>query len=207
MTGSIERTHTWPWRVPPPGSRDMGRPRLNIAGQLCNTLTAITVVGGTSAKRNHWLCRCSCGAECLQRASRFRSGGAICRICAFLPPGENSFRVLERRYHANARSSGRVFKLTRDEVRVLFASCCAYCGAQPHRTGFKNSRDFVYNGIDRVDNALGYTRANTVPCCKTCNIAKSTRSRAEFVAWLKRAHAHLERYGTAQCPFVNQSRK
>ena len=46
--------------------------------------------------------------------------------------------------------------------------------------------DFTYNGIDRVDNALGYTTGNVVPCCKQCNHAKSDMPYADFMAWIAR---------------------
>jgi hypothetical protein len=42
---------------------------------------------------------------------------------------------------------------------------------------------FLHNGIDRLDNALGYTTANSVPCCKPCNQAKNDRSVDEFRDW------------------------
>ena len=31
---------------------------------------------------------------------------------------------------------------------------------------------YLYNGIDRIDNKLGYIKGNMTPCCKICNHAK-----------------------------------
>ena len=36
------------------------------------------------------------------------------------------------------------------------------------------------NGIDRVDNNIGYTEENTVPCCEFCNRAKLNNTEEYF---------------------------
>lgn len=46
------------------------------------------------------------------------------------------------------------------------------------------------NGIDRIDSEVGYTKENTVPCCKYCNTAKNTMSYNEFIEWIKRVYKH-----------------
>jgi hypothetical protein len=50
---------------------------------------------------------------------------------------------------------------------------CHYCNAlldwQPHALRTKNGAVYY---IDRKDNALGYTRSNSVACCSRCNRAK-----------------------------------
>jgi hypothetical protein len=44
---------------------------------------------------------------------------------------------------------------------------CFYCG-EMDRNGF--------NGVDRVDNDIGYTHENSVPCCRDCNYMKGNVS-------------------------------
>ena len=44
---------------------------------------------------------------------------------------------------------------------------------------------FNYNGIDRVDNKIGYTLKNCVTCCKYCNNAKKDNDVDEFKEWLE----------------------
>jgi hypothetical protein len=46
--------------------------------------------------------------------------------------------------------------------------------------------DFVYNGIDRRENSIGYTLANCVSCCGPCNMMKKVLSYAEFIERCKR---------------------
>ena len=37
-----------------------------------------------------------------------------------------------------------------------------------------------YNGIDRLDSSLGYTKDNIVTCCKICNYAKNKMKFEDF---------------------------
>jgi hypothetical protein len=39
------------------------------------------------------------------------------------------------------------------------------------------------NGIDRVDNTLGYELGNVIPCCSVCNRAKSNLPLDYFLRW------------------------
>lgn len=63
-------------------------------------------------------------------------------------------------YKDNAKKKNRVMLLTDDQLDALFQMPCHYCGAAP------------LNGIDRVDNNLGYMTTNCVPCCTPCNLSK-----------------------------------
>jgi hypothetical protein len=47
--------------------------------------------------------------------------------------------------------------------------------------------EYLYNGLDRVDNTKGYIISNIVSCCGQCNRAKGILSQEEFLQWLKRA--------------------
>lgn len=80
-----------------------------------------------------------------------------------------------------AAGRGHSFDLTRDKFDELVQMPCHYCYGPPDPT----------NGLDRVDNDLGYTESNVVPCCKICNRAKRDMPIEDFVAWLGRvADAH-----------------
>lgn len=45
--------------------------------------------------------------------------------------------------------------------------------------------DYTYNGIDRVNNDIGYIKNNCIPCCKICNRAKNSMSYDDFLNWIK----------------------
>ena len=52
-----------------------------------------------------------------------------------------------------------------------------------------------YSGIDRIDNAAGYTEGNVVACCRICNRAKETLSVQEFAEWASRLGAMANQWG------------
>lgn len=74
-------------------------------------------------------------------------------------------------YSIAAKRKGIAFELTLEDVLILFwEKPCHYCG-EPLRTA----------GIDRIDNKLGYTIENTVPCCKVCNMMKNKHNLKDFL--------------------------
>lgn len=48
--------------------------------------------------------------------------------------------------------------------------------------------DFIYNGLDRIDQIKGHTKDNVVVCCKTCNYMKRDNSSQDFLDQIKRIH-------------------
>lgn len=57
------------------------------------------------------------------------------------------------------------------------------CGNETNQFAIDNA-DFIFNGLDRVDNNLTHTLENVVPCCKTCNSAKLDRSYYDFLNYI-----------------------
>jgi hypothetical protein len=110
-----------------------------------------------------------------------------------LANGASSFFSLYSAYKKRADKFGRTFDLTEDQFRVITQQDCSYCGASPSQRKLANRLSFgayVYNGIDRIDNSLGYTLGNVAAACKSCNAAKGTMTRKEFVAWAMRVALH-----------------
>lgn len=58
------------------------------------------------------------------------------------------------------------FELTVDEYISIAQNPCYYCGTVNEKRGF--------NGVDRVDNSLGYNTDNCVACCSMCNFIKGS---------------------------------
>lgn len=107
-------------------------------------------------------------------------------------PGHAAITRLMATYRWNARVKGIPFDLPREFFSVIVQLPCHYCGAPP--AAIKRGKDIwsplTYNGIDRVDNLLGYTTENSVPCCKMCNTAKQAHTLEEFLDWVQRIYHH-----------------
>lgn len=87
-----------------------------------------------------------------------------------------------REYVKKSKERGIEFTLSLEEAAPLFKSNCYYCGNAPSN---KRTRDTgitaYYQGLDRVDNSVGYILSNVVPCCKYCNAFKLDRSKEIFL--------------------------
>ncbi len=92
-------------------------------------------------------------------------------------------RALKNRIYDNYKKSairrGYIFNISIEDFDKLIDSDCFYCGAlakdssnKMKDSSSKNERFYTYNGVDRVDNTIGYNRENCVPCCPICNMAK-----------------------------------
>lgn len=42
----------------------------------------------------------------------------------------------------------------------------------------------------RINNSVGYTVANVVPCCKECNLGKKTMDVSVFLSWIRRVYEY-----------------
>ena len=92
---------------------------------------------------------------------------------------QKTARGIYKYYRAGAKARGVTMGLSFEEFEVLLGKPCEYCGEKA-------------KGVDRVDNKKGYTKKNSVPCCKVCNHMKSNRSRAEFLEHCKKV-AHYKK--------------
>jgi len=91
-------------------------------------------------------------------------------------------------YKRNAKSKGYPWEIS-DEVAInLFSGKCYYCGTSPGNVcENKNSNGaFIYNGIDRLQNAIGYIEGNVVSCCTECNFRKGVTDVEDFLSWVQR---------------------
>jgi 5-methylcytosine-specific restriction endonuclease McrA len=102
-------------------------------------------------------------------------------------------------YKYGAAARCLAFDLTPEQFGEICSRACFYCDAPPvYRSTRSLNGSWTYNGIDRFDNAEGYTWANSVACCKPCNRAKHDMTFADFSTWIERLASKLrERGGTS----------
>jgi len=73
-------------------------------------------------------------------------------------------------YKRGALRRGYAFELTLEEFSELWNKPCMYCA------------DTINGiGIDRINNSVGYTATNVIPCCTTCNWMKHSMTQEEFI--------------------------
>jgi len=174
------------------------------------TITALKKVDRT--KETVCECACSCGKTRDVKFALLKKG--VTKSCGCMnycsnshgnriyEPSESSFRAKAANYKAHAKFRNIDFSLSVAEAVTFLQGKCHYCGSEPmcsfnvrsnqkyesvNKYSYKMREDYEikYNGLDRVDNELGYTSSNTVSCCKFCNTAKLNRSQDDFVQWIK----------------------
>jgi hypothetical protein len=94
---------------------------------------------------------------------------------------------------AGAVQRGHLFTLDFESFRNLSQMNCCYCGTAPARDVSTKHEMLLVNGIDRIDNNIGYDSANVASCCTTCNYMKRALGREEFLAHIERISMHQRR--------------
>lgn len=147
----------------------------------------------------YWLCKCICGKEKIIAGSSLRQNLTKSCGCIVKESGlkisrnrsspRGAFDDLYNVYKRNAKRRNLIFNLTIDDFKILTSNNCHYCSIPPlqiRKSQSKynpESKNYTYNGIDRLDSTKGYILENVVSCCHTCNIMKRDQS---YIAFLYR---------------------
>jgi len=172
--------------------------RDNLLDKKFGMLTVFSFVekqhGGIS-----WLCTCDCGNDKIVSASgcdlkKGKTKSCGCFRRKRLAFGENAFNRLYHTYKKKAWKKNFEFDFTKKEFKEITKKNCFYCGIEPKQSAGPTIKGFgyyLYNGIDRLNNSIGYTKENSVPCCGQCNVAKNDYSKDSFFDWIKRVNNNL----------------
>jgi 5-methylcytosine-specific restriction endonuclease McrA len=93
-------------------------------------------------------------------------------------------------YKWGAKKRDYAFDLTKEEFSSIVYSRCHYCNRLPSNIFLFEETEYHYNGIDRVNNDLGYVSGNVVACCKRCNQAKNNMGYKEFRELVRDIYSH-----------------
>jgi hypothetical protein len=180
----------------------MPNKRLDVTGQRFGRLVALEFVG-PSKSSSIWRFQCDCG-KIVEKLLRYVKNSG-CKSCGCLyeeisgkqsmkPTGEANAYGLYLTYKDSAKNRDLCFELDFEEFRELTSYACSYCGVLPEtiRDAPNTNGLYVYNGIDRVNNDVGYVFWNCRSCCKTCNYAKHTMGLGQFLSWIKRLSSYKE---------------
>lgn len=170
----------------------------------------------TVGKNKYNIVRCNNCYQITTRRKNTKSKSCGCKRGASgkTKPGadKSAWKAYLDGYTRGAKKRGLVWELTNTQFRELTTQDCQYCGMPPEkwtklfkqmeRVSKTKSRrkkfDVDYyskalievNGIDRVDNSLGYITSNCVPCCKKCNFMKHQLSVEDMLHHIKRVYLY-----------------
>lgn len=180
----------------------MSAKRVDHTGQKYHHLTMLypTRSGGGGVGM-FWMAQCDCGTTKEIRGSEAKKGYIkTCGKCQYHSQllteaskksglNRNSKRPMWEAYvrcAGDAARRGYEWKLTPEQFEEIVTKNCTYCQAAPKeycrktRKGKGQGLKLVRNGIDRVNNQIGYTLDNCVPCCGICNRMKGTMGIIDF---------------------------
>jgi hypothetical protein len=155
-----------------------------------------------SGYRKYYTCKCDCGNTKVIQGSLLTSGNTkscgcygrkVASLLTKLPNNGGVINQILLGYKRHAKDRKLEFILTKEEFTTLINNPCHYCGISSSNTKVtKNCKEgFSYNGIDRVNNIVGYHFTNCVSCCATCNRAKMSMSKEEFLKWISKVFNHI----------------
>ena len=94
-----------------------------------------------------------------------------------------------RQYKWSAKQRGHSFNISKDQFSKIVFMKCNNCGDEPNqkrsiteklKSIYHEGQYILVNGIDRINNSIGYEIENCTPCCFICNKAKSTMTVKEW---------------------------
>jgi len=101
----------------------------------------------------------------------------------------SSICELYRKYKYGASKRNLTFELELNDFSCLIFDNCFYCESEPsniQKSKNKNRYPIKYNGIDRKNNLIGYTKENVVTSCITCNRAKSNLTYESWINYIQK---------------------
>ncbi len=131
----------------------------------------------------------SCGClkkEAMQKGQRkIKDLNSAKRLIPFHP--EN---YLLSYYRINAERRNLHFQIGSETFSKFIHLPCSYCGREKASVVRRHGVEFKYNGLDRVDNKVGYFEGNLRTCCKFCNRMKGIFSKDFFLENVKSIWSH-----------------
>jgi hypothetical protein len=168
--------------------------RKNLSGKRFGRLKVLYIDHTVKTNNKHgyidfYKCKCDCGNEMIVNGRTLPYHKRKCHCIEKIKYGDYHvvIRKLFNIYQRGSKKRKLNFHLTLDQFYNIISQNCYYCGCKPNQIIInsankkKNKIKYIYNGIDRINNNLGYTIKNSVSCCKKCNFMKSTFSKIDFI--------------------------
>lgn len=166
----------------------------DLTGQVFGKLTIISMGDRYKYGGYYWNCSCDCGNTIKVSSRSLKIGHTKSCGCLHkeslslkrLPDNLTIKNEIYQTYKSRADKKNIEFSLDFTSFVNIIESNCNYCDKPPSNQ-FKSSilySNYKYNGIDRINNDLGYIKGNVTPCCKRCNYAKNDMNIKEFKDWV-----------------------
>lgn len=156
-------------------------------------------------KRNYYNVLClNCNNETKMREDKFtdKLPNNNCSLCVKNCDGfgakkkgssETVYKNIYSRYKYSAKIRNYEFNLSYEKLKDIVSRDCFHCGSEPIETlksKYINTTDIPvkHNGIDRMNNELGYSDFNSLPCCSMCNIIKRNLSLDDFISHIHKIY-------------------
>lgn len=178
---------------------DMRRPQVNLSERVFNNWRVLGLSHRENGGMWYWDIECTnCGYK-TKRFTHYVKESKGCVKCQLKAKGEAGLNKVMGCYKDSAKNRNLSFELSKEQFRKLTSSPCHYCGCGPSITKCTNGwGDYVFNGIDRLDNSKGYVVENCVACCRTCNRGKGAWSYDFWVSHIKRLAENVV-FGKVPC--------
>lgn len=158
------------------------RPSKYSIGQKFEQITISSLPAG-KAKIYGYTCSCGkIGSIREERVGKTKSCGCANRIKATV---EGAKKSIYSSYKTSAKRRKLSFNISFDVFSSLIDQKCSYCEEGPSNSKLYKKLVFNYNGLDCLDNTVGYEESNVVTCCKKCNYLKST---IDYISFLEIIH-------------------
>lgn len=176
---------------------------IDLTGKTYGRLTVIKLSHMTK-DGSYWFCSCKCNDKIRSKpykANSIKSGKSLSCGClhveamALKRKNELHHALWNQKYLAyknNARSRNRSFELTVQDFKEIALSPCAYCDRLMVNKAESDWDILYYNGIDRKNNMLGYTKENSVSCYGDCNMLKGKFTYEKFLNLIKMIYHNLK---------------
>lgn len=174
---------------------------MDIKGKTFNRLTVIKRVSSDKKGQSMWLCKCKCGRNKVIQGYLLKKGNTKSCGCLrkdIIPNNRLSLGISNMRraiayYKRSSKIRGLKYNLKEKQFEKLTQQDCYYCGIKPSNIIKRKwtNGEYIYNGLDRIDNTKGYIINNVVTCCKICNRRKGKATLQEYKDWIRRSYIKL----------------
>lgn len=172
---------------------------LLIVGKKIGKLTVLEKF--TLPKKRGYFCKCICSCGKYTTVSLYELiRKKHSKSCGCNRRGQRKnikdvcINILYASFKATAKHRKIDYHLNKDDITNLVFKPCYYCESPPKQKKYVHNLDknyILYNGLDRVDNNIGYIKDNVVTCCWTCNSMKAGLSCVDFYRHISKIYSKI----------------